>query len=446
MNGINGTNGYKNSDNLIQVLDGEVQVDSVLKEITKDSYQEDPFYICDVRELIRRHEDWKNVMPRVGTHYGNVIYLFPYTSIISHFTVKCNDSRIVLETLAALGTGFDCASEGEIRKVVSHLKYAAEVGVDVMTFDNEYELYKVKRVFPNAKLVIRIKYDDLSARYVLGHKFGCDPHTEAAPLIRVAASLGLRVIGVCFHVGSDSKDISIFENAIAASRRLFDEAASLGVKLELLDIGGGFPGEKNKPIKKGNIGEIINSALERYFPDRSIKITSEPGRYYVNTAFTLASRIHSMRDLLQTGTLRIVLVEFYNAFSVTYVIWLENDGSEDPVTQRKETHRMYYVDVSVYGALIPVFYVFGESYTIRPLHRNPKAELRPCTIWGPTCDTFDKISRGVDMLPEMQIGDWVVFEETGAYTLSIACEFNGFATPKVHSVIDEEGWGISPWE
>lgn len=75
----------------------------------------------------------------------------------------------MLETLAALGTGFDCASREEIRKVLSlgvhpsrivyanptkkqsHLKYAAAVGVDLMTFDNEYELYKVKDLYPNAK-------------------------------------------------------------------------------------------------------------------------------------------------------------------------------------------------------------------------------------------------------------------------------------------------------
>lgn len=31
--------------------------------------------------------------------------------------VKCNDSPIVLKMLAALGTGFDCASKGEIKKV-----------------------------------------------------------------------------------------------------------------------------------------------------------------------------------------------------------------------------------------------------------------------------------------------------------------------------------------
>lgn len=71
--------------------------------------------------------------------------------------------------LAALGTGFDCASKGEIKKVLdvgvppskiifanptkpaTHLNYALTTGVQSMTFDCAIELYKIKTLFPNAK-------------------------------------------------------------------------------------------------------------------------------------------------------------------------------------------------------------------------------------------------------------------------------------------------------
>ena len=36
-------------------------------------------------------------------------------------------------------------------KQISHIQYAANVGVRVMTFDSELELYKVKTHFPSAK-------------------------------------------------------------------------------------------------------------------------------------------------------------------------------------------------------------------------------------------------------------------------------------------------------
>lgn len=83
--------------------------------------------------------------------------------------MKANDVKVVLETLAALEAGFDCASMGEIMKVlalgvspdriifanptkfISHIKYASKVGVTKMTFDSEDELYKIKDVFPSAE-------------------------------------------------------------------------------------------------------------------------------------------------------------------------------------------------------------------------------------------------------------------------------------------------------
>lgn len=83
--------------------------------------------------------------------------------------MKCNDDPVLLELLALLGTGFDCASKGEIQKVMSlgvqpdrivyanpckqasYIKFAKSVRVDLMTFDNENELRKTKACFPNAR-------------------------------------------------------------------------------------------------------------------------------------------------------------------------------------------------------------------------------------------------------------------------------------------------------
>ena len=41
--------------------------------------------------------------------------------------------------------------------------YAAEVGINLMTFDNEAELHKIKEYFPTAELVLRIVADDPTA-------------------------------------------------------------------------------------------------------------------------------------------------------------------------------------------------------------------------------------------------------------------------------------------
>lgn len=83
--------------------------------------------------------------------------------------VKANDHLPVIKTLASLGASFDCASMGEIQKVLSlgiepekiifanpakfpsHIEYAKRRGVDIMTFDNEVELFKIKNIFPKSR-------------------------------------------------------------------------------------------------------------------------------------------------------------------------------------------------------------------------------------------------------------------------------------------------------
>ena len=180
--------------------------------------------------------------------------------------VKCNDSLAVLEVLTALGTGFDCASKAEINKVLalgvnpnriifanpakpsSHIRYACATGVSTMTFDNETELHKVKNLYPDADLVIRIRCDAADAQCPLGMKFGCDPVTEAPRLLEKARELGLNVIGVSFHVGSGCREPAVFEKAIAAARVVFNVGLELGYTFDLLDIGGGFPGDRGTSI------------------------------------------------------------------------------------------------------------------------------------------------------------------------------------------------------
>ena len=53
--------------------------------------------------------------------------------------------------------------------------------------------------------------------------------------------------------------------------------------------------------------------------------------------------------------------------------------------------------------------------------------LYPSTVFGPTCDSMDVLSRGV-LLPKMDVGDWMYFQNMGAYTMAAASTFNGFPT------------------
>lgn len=388
----------------IHILEPQSTAMTVLKNIIDSGVQEDAFYVLDVGEIVRQHKEWKMKLPRVEPFYA----------------VKCNDHPILLKVLAALGTGFDCASKGEINKVLdmgvdphriifanpakmaSQIRHAASQGVDLMTFDNECELHKIKTLFPAARLVIRIRADAADPQCPLGMKFGCDADADAPRLLELAKTHGLNVCGVSFHVGSGCQEPAAYMRAIAKARLIFDHAAKIGYNFTILDLGGGYLGNKDSSIDK--MAEAINCALDTHFPVcERVMVIAEPGRFYSAAAFTLATNIHSKRNC--------------------------------------PSHTMYYINDGVYGSFNCILY---DHAKVKPLaypvgQRALPTKVEKCSIWGPTCDGLDQVMDAA-LLPPLDIGDWIIFEDMGAYTLPVASTFNGFPLPKVHAVISEPLW------
>lgn len=393
----------------ITVMDGAWSPAEVIREIVETGTQEDPFYIMDLGEVVARYRRWKELMPRVEPFYA----------------VKCNDDKLMVSTLAALGAGFDCASKAEIElitslgveperiifanpaKMASHIRYSSAVGVDCMTFDSETELVKIKQYMPHAQLVIRIRCDAESAQCPLGIKFGCDPITEAPRLLKLAAVLGLEVMGVSFHVGSGAMETAVYARAIALCRAMFGVGASVGhTRMRLLDLGGGFPGGSNTDIYE--VSQVINTALEEHFPSRNVRVIAEPGRYFAAAAYTLAACVHAKREI----------------------------ASKDVDA---ETHTMYFINDGVYGSFNCVLYDH-QKVAAEPLYPTSEAYL-PCSVWGPTCDGLDCVLSAT-RLPTLRAGDWLLFRDMGAYTLPVASAFNGFPVPKVRAVVDAQLWSL----
>lgn len=398
----------QNETELVQIVDGPINVPAIIDQLTNELPTEEPFYVMNIDDIVRKHQTWIEKMPRVVPHYA----------------VKCNDTEVVCATLAALGASFDCASKGEIAKILalgvspdriifanpmkpsSHLRYANANNVKTMTFDSEIELHKVRKFCPDAKLVLRIRCEAEKAQCPLGKKFGCDPVEEAPQLIKAARSLNLDVIGISFHVGSGCSDFPIYYKAISFARDLFDYAKQLGYEFNLLDIGGGFPGDHGTSIDEVSL--IVNTALDKFFPDKSVRVISEPGRYYVASAFTLITNVQSKRTCLNPVT-----------------------GTVDRM--------MYYLNDGVYASFNCILYD----------HQVPKLRLigqqggktYKSTIWGPSCDALDQIAETI-ILPELQIDDWVVFDDMGAYTIPVASPFNGFPLPKVFCYVSKDTWDM----
>ena len=313
----------------------------------------------------------------------------------------------MLRLLAALGTGFDCASKAEIEQVLglgvdpsriiyaqpcktkSYIRYAAEHDVRQMTFDNTDELYKIKAIFPNAELFLRILTDDSSSLCRLSLKFGASLDCTQE-LLELAKELGLNVVGVSFHVGSGASDPQSFAKAVHDSRVVFDQAAKVGYDLKVLDVGGGFSGDTFEEM-----AFVLNEALEDNFPP-SVRIIGEPGRYYVASAFTLACNVIARRDIQDPAT-----------GSTSYMLYL-NDG--------------------VYGNFSSI--IFDHQHPLpRILNKQDGDKNRDVTeysIWGPSCDGIDQICQACTLHGVLDVGDWLYFEGMGAYTKCSATKFNGF--------------------
>ena len=210
----------------------------------------DAFHMLSLSSVLYKWRHWFTCMPRVHPFYA----------------VKANPDLVVLRLLAMLGANFDCASKGEIERVlsldvaperiifanttkpISALHYAKAVGVELMTVDNVDELHKIKAHYPEGKIVIRIRVGDPTALVQLSKKFGVEPESEAPKLLTMAVELGLAVVGISFHVGGGCNDPTVFERAISHARHLFDLGEQLGQVMTLLDIGGGYPGYCNEGV------------------------------------------------------------------------------------------------------------------------------------------------------------------------------------------------------
>ncbi|XP_049596109.1 ornithine decarboxylase [Syngnathus scovelli] len=394
--------------------------DIVEQKINESSMTDDrdAFYVCDLGDVLKKHLRWARALPRVSPFYA----------------VKCNDSSVVLTTLASLGTGFDCASKTEIQlvqslgvdpsriiyanpcKQVSQIKYASAHGVQMMTFDSEMELMKVARCHNNAKLVLRIATDDSKAVCRLSIKFGAQLKA-CRGLLERAKELALDVIGVSFHVGSGCTDAEAYKQAIADARCVFDIGHDLGFCMNLLDIGGGFPGSEDTELKFEEITAVINPALDKYFPaDTGVRIIAEPGRFYVASAYTLVVNIIAKKVLMD-----------------------DESGSDEEDEGTSDRSLMYYVNDGVYGSFNCILY--DHAHCLPTLHKKSKPDeaMYPCSIWGPTCDGLDRIVEQCN-LPDMHVGDWLLFENMGAYTVAASSTFNGFQKPDIHYVISRPAW------
>ncbi|KAM6399755.1 antizyme inhibitor 2 isoform 1-T1 [Rhynochetos jubatus] len=413
-------NGYLNESNFMMVEEGFTSRDlleNLLVELCPAVRSDQrAFFVADLGDIVKKHLRFLKALPRVK----------PY------FPVRCNGSEGVIRLLAELGAGFACSNKAEIVRVqsigvpadkifysspckqVAHIKHAASRGVRLMAFDNEVELSKVARSHPRARMLLGVAADPSPPAHP-SMAFGATLKA-CRHLLEAARERAVEVVGVSFHLGGRGPEPQAFAQAVATAQLAFEMGTELGYRMHLLDIGGGFPGTEDTRARFEEIAAVINSALDLYFPDGcGVEILATPGRYYVTSAFTLAASVTAKEEAAA-----------------------EQPGSDEEESGSKKS-LVYHLSDGLSGAFSCL--LFDSPCPIPRRHRRPCPDppSHSSSLRGPPGHAGERIADGLE-LPELQVGDWLIFEDMGAYTIATSSPLGDRPQPRITYAMSRLAW------
>lgn len=360
-----------------------------------------------VRRALKRHATPFLLIRRRVLEHQLRLFKKNLPGVVPYYAIKANPDPAIVKTFIRLGASFDVASANEMNaalrlgafpnrlifantiKSEEDLREARRKKVRLMTFDNEPELYKIRKNAPGSEVLIRLKVPNTGSVIELSLKFGADIE-QALPLLKKAKNLGLAPRGVCFHVGSQCTNADNYLQALEISSAIFRQARGEGLFLDVLDIGGGFPirhFDNDRHATFEELARTVRPEIRRLF-ERNVRVIAEPGRFFAGPAGILVSRV--------------VGRTFRN------------------------NKNYYYLDSGIYTDFSGVVFDHAK-YEFKTLRRGQKFLS---TLAGPTCDSFDVISLSEE-LPELDVGNVIYVKNIGAYSSASAVPaFNGFPCAK----------------
>ena len=358
-----------------------------------------PFFLFSIDEIKRKYKEFEKYFPGAEIRYA----------------MKANAEPELLETLRDLGSGFEVASKHELEmlekvqvaperiiygtsvKPAEHIAEFAKYGVDTFACDAQSELEKIAAHAPGAKVYIRILVDDAGSVFKFSEKFGTEL-SNAVPLLLRAKELGLVPYGISFHVGSQASNPKAWAHALATVAPIMEELKQLGITLEILNIGGGFPCAYASAEEQISLEEIAEHTLEAYkkLPYQP-KLILEPGRGIVAATAVLVAHVIGR-------------------------------------VERRE-HTWLFLDVGVYGGLFETMAYQGSTrYRVTSMRPSYNAGEAQFAIAGPTGDSPDVITREALLPADIDVGDQLIFHDVGAYSLVAISPFNGLPKPHVYFI------------
>ncbi|MBQ8708314.1 MAG: type III PLP-dependent enzyme [Succinivibrionaceae bacterium] len=353
----------------------------------------------DYRSLVSRYGSPLLVLDQATIRHQYRALSRALPSVTLHYALKPLPHPAVVAALKEEGCSFDLATKGEVDlarnagvdpdtcihthpiKKDEEISYALDYGCRIFVIDNVEEAKKFIPYRHMARLLVRVSFPNPETPVDLSKKFGVLPE-ECLDLLRYARRLGLDVAGLSFHVGSQVPNARRHCEAIEQCAALLKQAEAEGMRLEILDIGGGFPVDYENAREQDIYAfcEPIREALGQV--PEGTRLLAEPGRFI------------SAPAMINICTVVGKATRFGKPW--------------------------YYLDDGIYCSYSGQLFDHVTYPKYAPYVDGP---VRESVLAGPTCDSIDIIAENI-MLPDLQVDDIIVGKMMGAYTISTATEFN----------------------
>ncbi len=346
-------------------------------------------------------------------NYQTFLHLFDDSEI--HYALKANSDPKVLGYLNELGCGFEAASIFEIDillqlgvkpekiiygtavKPAAHIERAASAGINRFAADSKEEIDKIAKIAPGSKVFIRAIVEDEGSVFTMSERFGA-PIETVKELVLYLKAKGLKTYGISFYVGSQAVNTMRWAQGAQSVKPIYEQLLEEGVTLEILNLGGGYPALYANHSETPHLKDIVKQTWNTihtfpYMP----RIIMEPGRGIVASSTVLVTEV--IARTTRNGK-----------------AWLT-------------------LDAGIYNALYEAMVHQGATNYVVHSVTTPEGEgqeLMSATLVGPTGDSLDVIARDVPLPSYIGVGDRLIFENAGAYTIAMSSAFNGFPVPELY--------------
>lgn len=323
-----------------------------------------------------------------------------------HYAVKANPDLRVLTILARENCNFEIASAEEFSLLHSlnvstdRILYSNPIKpswmmrqinswtVNWFVADNLNEIKRIAALNKNINIYLRIHVGDNASGSVipLSGKFGAPP-TSVNEIIKFCGANKINLRGLGFHVGSQCVVPTNWVDDIQTAKHYFKIMKEEGLTPDFLNIGGGFPVYYRTPL--GNMFRNIANGINKEIKDMDgYRVVAEPGRFLVGDCGCFVAQV--INTTVRNG-----------------MNWA-------------------YLDAGLFNGLFETHE--GIEYEIRSTVSGDRCMW---TLAGPTCDSFDIITKKANLPSNLKEGDLLYFMNAGAYTTAYATNFNGFDLPNV---------------